>query len=114
MAQTSAVWIQAAHQTNYMVNRSHTKKKKKKSLSLNKKRLENFLEWKKKKKENGPVVEKTDWTERTGLGRRITEEIGGGTQMTALRFQTGAFIIHPWPPFEGRKEGEQLPVKTPL
>ena len=27
------------------------------------------------------------------------EEIGKGNQMTALRFQTGEHIRHPWPPF---------------
>ena len=81
MAQTSAIWIQAAHQTNYLVNRSHTKKEEK-ILSLNKKDWRTF--WseqktkQKKSQENGSVVEKMDWTERTGLGRRITEEIGGG------------------------------------
>ena len=38
----------------------------------------------------------------TGLGRGTREEIAKWNQRTALRFQTGGDIRHPWPPFGGK------------
>ena len=50
-----------------------------------------------KSEENGPAVKKKDKTEKVrGLGRRTREVIVKWKKMTALRFQTGGDIIHPW------------------
>ena len=51
---------------------------------------------------NGPAGRKKDKTERViGPSRRTREEIVKWNQMTALRFQTGGDIRHPWPHFGG-------------
>ena len=52
-------------------------------------------------------------TERViGLGRRTREEIAKWNQMTALGFQTGGNIRHPWPPCRGKKRRRRKRDKT--
>ena len=72
----------------------------KKSLSLNEKYWENFLE---KVQQNGPASRKKNMTERVlGLGRRTRQEIVKWNQMTTLRFQTGGETSD-IPVLEGRR-----------
>ena len=69
---------------SWLLNRSHTKK----ILSLHEKY---------RKRQS-----KKDKTERViVLGRRTRQKILKWKQMTALRFQTGGDIRHPWPPLRG-------------
>ena len=89
MANTSAIWQQAAHTTYQPSSPSiSTRAIQKKSLTLNEKYLRVF--WKKKSGE-WTRSRKNDKTERArGVGKKQTREaIGKGNQMTALRFQTG-------------------------
>ena len=86
MANTSAIWQQAAHTTNQLSSPSCSTRAVQKNLILNEKYL-SFLE---KSQENGPLAEK--WQDRKSKRTRrkkTREEIGKGNQMTALRFQTG-------------------------
>ena len=80
MANTSAIWQQAAHTTYELLSPSCSTRAIQKILTLIKKYLRVF--WK-KSQENGPLAEKA-----RGLGRK-KEKIGKGNQMTALRIQTG-------------------------
>ena len=109
MANTSAIRQQAAHPTYQLSSPSCSTRDIRKSPTLHKKCCWTFWE---KSWENGPLAER--WPDRkskrtrqkkqerrwergtkwqpwdSGLGDRKTrEEIGKGTQMTALRFQTG-------------------------
>ena len=61
--------------------------------------MKNFLEKKIRRKDRQAEKNKTERV--TGLGRKTREEIAKWNQMTALRFQTGGDIRHPWPPFRG-------------
>ena len=98
MANTSAIWQQAAHTTYQLASPSCSTRAIQKSLTLNEKYLRVF--W---KKEDCTVSRKM--TERArGLGREKIEETGKGNQMTALRFQIGGDIRHPRPPFGVRWE----------
>ena len=86
MANTSAIWQQAAHTTYQLSSPSCSTRAIQKSLTINDKYL-SFLE---KSQENGPSAEK--WEDRRSKRTRqekTREEIGKGNQMTALRFQTG-------------------------
>ena len=74
-----------------------------------KKIFESFLE--KKRQENGPLAEK--WQDRKSKrtwqkNKKGNLSIGKGTEMTALRFQTGD-ISHLWPPFGRRTCPDILP-----
>ena len=87
MANTSAIWQQAAHTTYQLSSPSCSTRDIQKSLILNEKYLRVSG---KKCKENGPLAEK--WRDRKSKRTRqkkTRQEIGKGNQMTALRFQTG-------------------------
>ena len=86
MANTSAIWQQAAHATYQLSSPSCSTWAIQKSLTLHKKYWKVF--WK-KSQVNGPLAEK--WQDRKSKGTRqkkTREEIGKGNQMTAPRFQT--------------------------
>ena len=84
---TSATWQKAAHTTYQRSSPSCSTRATQKSLSLNKKRFESFLE---KKSGEWTTSKKMTETERArGLSRETKLEIGKGNQMTALRFRTG-------------------------
>ena len=88
MANTSAIWQQAARTTYQLSSPScstRTIQKIPKKISTKK-----FGEFPGKKVRRMDHQQKLDRTERTrGLGRKMREEIGKGNQMMALRFQTG-------------------------
>ena len=84
MANTSAIWQQAAHTTYHLS--SCSARTIQKSLTFNEKYLRIFL----KKVRRMDHQQTNDETERArGRGRKTREEIRKGNQMTALRFQTG-------------------------
>ena len=86
MANTSAIWQQAAHTTYQWSSPSCLTRAIQKSLTLNDKYLRVF--WKKVRRMDHQ--QKNDKTERArGLGRRKKKKRGDrkGNQMTALRFQ---------------------------
>ena len=81
MANTSAIWQQAAHTTFQLLSPSCSTRAIQKILAFIKTYLRVF--WKKVRR-IGPLAEKA-----RGLGRKKEEKIGKGNQMTALRIQTG-------------------------
>ena len=88
MANTSAIWQQAAHTTYQLSSPSCSTRAIQKSLiTLNEKYL-SFLE---KRQENGPLAKKRQdrKSKRTRQEKERREEIGKGNQMAALKFQTG-------------------------
>ena len=104
MANTSAIWQQAAHTTYQLSSPSCSTRAIQKSLTLNEKYLRVFWE---KSQENEPLVEK--WQDRKSKRTRqkkTREEIGKGNQMTALRFQTGGWHQTSRPP-SGVRERER-------
>ena len=87
MANTSAIWQQAAHTTYQLSSPGCSTIAIQKSLTLNEKIFESFLE---KKSGEWTISRKT--TRQKGQkaeAEKTKEEIGKGNQMTALRFQTG-------------------------
>ena len=101
MANTSAIWQQAAHTTYQLSSPSCSTRAIQKSLTFNKKYL-SFLE---KSQENGRLAEK--WQDRKSKRTRqkkTREEIGKGNQMTALRFQTGGWHQTSPASLQGRKK----------
>jgi len=88
MANTSAIWQQAAHTTDQLSSPSRSTRSIQKSLTLN----ENYLSFLKKKKSGEWTIsreitrqkEQEDYTQK-----KTKEEIGKGNQITALRFKTG-------------------------
>ena len=104
MANTSAIWQQAAHTTYQLSSPSCSTGAIQKGLTGNEKYL-SFLEREKKEKrkrkksqENGPLAEKLQGSKRTRQ-KKTREEIGKGNQMTALKFQTGGWHQTSRPPF---------------
>ena len=88
MANTRAIWQQAAHTTHQLSSPSCSTWAIQKKLTL--KLMKNIRVFWKKSQENGPLAEK--WQDRKSKRTRqkkTREEIGKGNQMTALRFQTG-------------------------
>ena len=87
MANTSAIWQQAAHTTYQLLSPSCSTRSIQKSLTLNKQKIDSFLE---KRQKNGSLAEKRqDRKSKRTRQKKTIEEIGKGNQMTALRFQTG-------------------------
>ena len=69
MANTSAIWQQAAHTTYQLSSPSCSTRAIQKSLTLNEKYLRVF--WREKSQENGPLAKTNGKTERArGLGRK--------------------------------------------
>ena len=86
MANSSAIRQQAAHTTYQISSPRCSTRAIQKSLTLNE-IYSSFLE---KSQENGPLAEK--WQDRKSKRtRRKKQEIGKGSHMTALRFQTGGW-----------------------
>ena len=87
MANTSAIWQQAAHTTYQLSSPSCSKRAIQKSLTLNEKYLRVF--WKKVRRMDHQQKKMTRQKEQKDQAEKTREEIGKGNQMTALRFQTG-------------------------
>ena len=84
MANTSAIWQQAAHTTHQLPSPNCSKRTIQKIVRKKKKNGKNTTE-------NGPLGEKNDQTKEQEdyTGRKTREEIGKGNQVRALRLQKG-------------------------
>ena len=103
MANTSAIWQQAAHTAYQLSSPSCSTRAIQKSLTLNEKNIWEFSGKKVRKMDHYSLAEKCQdrKSKRTRQGKK--QEIGKGNQMTALRFKTGGRHRHPQPLFGGCK-----------
>ena len=93
MANTSAIRHQAAYTTYQLSSPSCSTRAIQKSIT------HNYLSFQGEKKSGEWTISRkmTRQKEQEDQAEKTIEEIGKGNQMTALRFQTGDDIRHPWP-----------------